>query len=341
MRLRSKRGPIIKLGLFLGLSGLIATYLAVVLGNVSFADTRDYHAIFTDVSGLKSGSPVRIAGVDVGSVDGVSIYHGDEVKVDFDVDKSIALGTATTATVRYKNLIGDRYLELSGGSDAASMLPDGATIPASRTSPALDLDTLLNGFKPLFTGLDPTQINAVSSEIIQVFQGESGTVTTLLSTVASLTSTLANRDQLIGSVITNLNSALSAVSDHGADLDILISQVQQLISGLSADRDPIGDAIVHINDLATSTAGLLTTVRPDLKADVAQLGTLANTLDASSDTLTFVLNRLPKAYQVLARLGAYGNFFNFYLCSTNFRITLPNGKVYSTPPNYTKAARCK
>jgi phospholipid/cholesterol/gamma-HCH transport system substrate-binding protein len=337
----SRRGPIFKLGLFLALSGAVATYLAIVLGNISFADTHDYHAIFTDVSGLKSGSPVRIAGVDVGEVDGVSIYHGDQVKVDFDVDRSIALGAATTATVRYKNLIGDRYLELSDGSDTLHTLASGATIPASRTSPALDLDTLLNGFKPLFTGLDPTQINAVSNEIIQVFQGESGTVTSLLSTVASLTSTLANRDQLIGSVITNLNGALSAISDHGADLDILISQVQQLVSGLAADRNPIGDAIVHINDLATSTAGLLTTVRPDLKDDVAQLGKLATTLDAGSDTLTYVLNRLPKAYQVLARLGAYGNFFNFYLCSTNFRITLPNGKVYETPPNYNKAARCK
>ncbi len=100
--------------------------------------------------------------------------------------------------MRYKNLIGDRYLELSDGNGQGNPLPDGATIPAQRTSPALDLDTLLNGFKPLFTGLDPTQINAVSTEIIQVFQGESGTVSSLLTTVGALTSTLADRDQLIG-----------------------------------------------------------------------------------------------------------------------------------------------
>ena len=90
--------------------------------------------------------------------------------------------------MRYKNLIGDRYLELSGGSNGrGTTLQPGATIPASRTSPALDLDTLLNGFKPLFAGLDPKQINAVSSEIVQVFQGESGTIGTLLATVSSLT----------------------------------------------------------------------------------------------------------------------------------------------------------
>jgi phospholipid/cholesterol/gamma-HCH transport system substrate-binding protein len=335
-----RRGPIVKLGVFLAVSAAVSTYLAIVLGNISFTSTNDYHAIFADVSGLKTDSPVRIAGVDVGTVDGVAIYRGDQIKVDFSVDKSVPLGAQTKATVRYKNLIGDRYLELSGGATKGNPLSPGATIPPSRTSPALDLDTLLNGFKPLFTGLDPTQINALSTEIIHVFQGESGTVSSLLTTVAALTSTLADRDHLIGSVISNLDATLHTVSTHGADLDALIVQTQQLISGLSAHRDPIGNAIVHINDLTSSTANLLATVRPDLRDDVSQLGKVASALAGGSDTLTYVLHRLPKAYQVLARLGAYGNFFNFYLCSSNFRITTPNG-VYYTKPTLNPAPRCK
>jgi phospholipid/cholesterol/gamma-HCH transport system substrate-binding protein len=338
---KRKRAPVLQLLGFLGASALVSTYLAVVLGNVSFTDTSGYHAVFADVSGLSSDSPVRIAGVDVGQVDSVSIYHGDRVKVAFDLDSSIPLTSATRATVRYKNLIGDRYLELSGGSNGrGTTLQPGATIPASRTSPALDLDTLLNGFKPLFAGLDPKQINAVSSEIVQVFQGESGTVGTLLATLSSLTATLADRDQLIGEVINNLDATLQTVSVHSSDLNTLIIQIQQLISGLAADRNPIGDALVHIGKLTTSATSLLTTVRPDLKTDIAQLGKLATALDNGTDTLTSVLNKLPKAYRVLSRLGTYGNFFNFYLCSTNFNITLPNGKVVQTPPNYVKSARC-
>ena len=109
---------------------------------------------------------------------------------------------------------------------------------------------------------------------------------------------------------------------------------------MSADRNPIGDALVHIGKLTTSATTLLTTVRPDLKVDIAQLGKLATALDNGTDTLTSVLNKLPQAYRVLSRLGTYGNFFNFYLCSTNFKITSPNGQVYETPPNYVKSARC-
>jgi phospholipid/cholesterol/gamma-HCH transport system substrate-binding protein len=340
-RVRRGRGPIVKLSIFLVLSGLIATYLAVVLGNISFTSTNSYHAIFANVSGLKADSPVRIAGVDVGTVDAVEIYHGDDVKVDFSVDTTVTLSRETHATVRYKNLIGDRYLELSAGNTTGDILPGGSTIPLTQTAPALDLDTLLNGFKPLFVGLDPNQINAVSMAFIRVFQGESGTVTSLLTMVASLTSTLAGRDKLIGDVIHNLDASLRIVAARGSDLDTLIVQMQQLISGLSADRNPIADAIVHINGLTASASQLLTTVRPDLREDVAKLGSLAKSLDDGSDTITYTLHRLPRVYQVLARLGAYGNFFNFYLCETQERITLPNGATYLTQPSKNPAARCK
>lgn len=339
--IKRKRAPVVQLTLFLLASALISGYLAVVLGKVSLASTSTYHALFADVSGLKVGSPVRIAGVDVGEVDDVSIVHGDQVRVGFDIDSSLQLSPQTRATVRYKNLIGDRYLELAGGAGGRNPLPGGATIPASRTAPALDLDTLLNGFKPLFSGLDPKQINAVSTEIIQVFQGESGTVSNLLSTVASLTGTLADRDQLIGDVIDNLGTTLKTISDNGSDLDTLIVQVQQLISGLSSDRSPITDAVVHVNQLANSASNLLGLVRPDLQADVSQLGKLASNLNAGTDTLTMVLNKLPHAYQVLARLGSYGNFFNFYVCSSRFRLTTPTGQVYYTPQQTNKAARCQ
>jgi phospholipid/cholesterol/gamma-HCH transport system substrate-binding protein len=312
-RVRRNRGPIVKLAIFLVLSATIATYLAAVLGNLSFTSTNSYYAIFADVSGLKPDSPVRIAGVDVGTVDGVEIYRGDEVKVDFSVDASITLSRMTHATVRYKNLIGDRYLELTDGNATGDLLAAGSTIPLARTAPALDLDTLLNGFKPLFVGLDPAQINAVSTAFIRVFQGESGTVTSLLTMVASLTATLADHDQLIGDVIHNLDASLRIVAARGSDLDTLIVQMQQLI----------------------------TTVRPDLRDDVAKLGSLAKSLDAGSDTITYTLHRLPRVYQVLARLGAYGNFFNFYLCQTQERLTLPNGTTYYTKPSNNPAARCK
>src|SRR3546814_20306036 len=84
-------------------------------------------------------------------------------------------------------------------SDVCSSDLADSTIPVANTEPALDLTTLFNGFKPLFTALDPDQVNELSMNLVQVLQGEGGTVASLLENTASLTGTMAGRDDLIRS----------------------------------------------------------------------------------------------------------------------------------------------
>ena len=107
------------------------------------------------MSGLKPGDKVRIAGVPVGSVEKVSIDDDNLAEVEFTVDTKYSLFDGTKATVRYENLVGDRYMELLEGAGSVEPLPDGGSIPVENTSPALDLDLLLGGFKPLLRALDP------------------------------------------------------------------------------------------------------------------------------------------------------------------------------------------
>src|ERR1700722_16515138 len=78
-----------------------------------------------------------------------------EVLVTFDADRGVVLSNGTRAVVRYLNLVGDRYLELVDGPGSTRVLPGGAQIPVDRTAPALDLDLLLGGLKPVITGLNP------------------------------------------------------------------------------------------------------------------------------------------------------------------------------------------
>ena len=76
------------------------------------------------------------------------------------------------ATIKYQNLIGDRYLEISDGPGDPHELRSGATIPRDRTSPALDLDALIGGFRPLLKAIDPQDVNGISQALIEVFQGQ-------------------------------------------------------------------------------------------------------------------------------------------------------------------------
>ncbi len=180
------------------------------------------------------------------AVEKVSIDDDNLADVDFTVDTKYSLFDGTKATVRYENLVGDRYMELLEGAGSVEPLPDGGSIPVENTSPALDLDLLLGGFKPLLRALDPQQVNDLSQALVQVFQGQGGTLVSLLGSTSSFTNTLADRDQLIGEVITNLNQVLGTINDRGDQFRSTLDQLQQLVSGLSQDRDQIGDAIPRI-----------------------------------------------------------------------------------------------
>lgn len=323
---RATGSALAKLLAFLVVTALMTTVMALVIGNVSFGKRTEYKAVFSDATSLVDGDDVRIAGVEVGRVEGIAVSGGDRAIVTFSVDADVTLTDSTEAALRYRNLVGQRYLALSQGSGGTGTpLRPGATIPLSRTTPALDLTALFAGFKPLFTALDPKQTNQLAYELIQVFQGEGGTVTSLLDQTASLTSTLANRDRLIGNVITNLTAVLKTFNDRNTQLSDAITTLQQLISGLAADRDSITGGLDPIANLAHSTASLLKDVRPPLTDDLASLDTLTATLDTkpARTELDQTLGVLPIKLNRLDSAVSYGSFFNFYVCQIGVEGSLP------------------
>ncbi len=329
----------VKLTVFVVVTTLATGLLAITIGNVTFGSTTSYQAVFTDVTGVNPGDDVRVAGVKVGSVQDVRILDRTRALVQFSVQERTPLTRSTRATIRYRNLVGQRYLALSEGPGRTDVLPAGATIPARRTTPALDLTVLFNGFKPLFAALSPADVNQLSYELIQVFQGEGGTVESLLGHTASVTSTLASRDQLIGDLVTDLNRTLTTVGDRDEQLSSLIIELRRFIGGLSKDRRALLGSLGSISDLAVQTSDLVSGVRPGLTEDVKQLRRLAGNLDDNSAEVDRALKVLPIKLTKIGRTASYGSWFNFYLCDFTGRVTLPGGTAL--PISYdTRAARC-
>lgn len=337
---RQTAAPLVKFGLFALATILATALLAATIVNISFAPKDTYRAVFSDVTGLEEGDDIRVAGVRVGEVEGIRIKDGTLAEVTFTVTAERPLLTSTGAVVRYRNMVGQRYIALTEGAGDGTRLRPGGTIPLSRTQPALDLNALLNGFKPLFAALSPSDVNQLATEIIKTLQGEGGTVNSLLAHTASLTTTLADRDELIGSVIDNLNSVLKTLDQRGGRFSGLLKQLRRVISGLSADRKPIGKSLVSIGDLTEATSGLLHDVRPPLKDDIAELGELTGTLNRNERTVEGVLKRLPNKLTELTGTASYGSWFNFYLCDFDGRIVLPKTKQVLTPEFHVARARC-
>jgi phospholipid/cholesterol/gamma-HCH transport system substrate-binding protein len=314
--------------------------IVTVFGNLRFDSQSEYYAEFDSVSGLRPGQFVRIAGVESGKVNSLEIIDNRIARVTFSLADDVVLSRGTRAVIRYANLVGDRYLELVEGPGSAEPLSKGATIGTDRTAPALDIDALIGGFRPLFKALDPEQVNQLSSELIAVFQGQGGTIANLLRHTAQLTASLADRDQLIGSVLTNLNGVLGTVDDKNRQFDSLVDNLQRFVSGVSAQAGPVADALAHISDASGSVASLLDVTRSDIHSDIGQLGQVSTNVDNDHDWLDGLLSRLPERYQRLSRLGLYGDFFSFYLCDLTLKVNGPNGDPMYIDVAGQRAGRC-
>jgi phospholipid/cholesterol/gamma-HCH transport system substrate-binding protein len=351
--MRGLLAPLIKLIAFLVVTAMATYVLAATITNAGYGKAASYYGIFHDATGLLPGDDVRVSGVRVGTVESIKLIRQPGVanqaaapfvaQVKFSVSSDRSLSSWSLAKLRFRNLVGQRYLAVEEGTEipgvAQQTLKPKGTIPLSQTTDALDLSTLFAGFKPLFAGLDPSEINDLSMEIIQTLQGEGGTVDTLLQQTAQLTTAIADKDQVIGDLIDNLSSVLDTVGQRDAKLTELIDQLQRWVSGLAGDRKTIGDSITGINNLTAATAGLLDKARPQLKQDVVDLTGLAQTLNNGSSTIDGVLQRFPNKIATLTRTATYGSWFNFYVCSLGGTVTLP-GNVKVSPNPVFPPARC-
>lgn len=341
--MRAGLAPLLKLVVFSAITALATGLLAATIANTGQGGRTGYLARFSDVSGLLVGDDVRIAGVRVGSVRSIELVHRRVAQVGFTVDEGVELPASVTAAVLYQNLVGQRYLALQQApGPPGRVLEPGGLIPLERTTGPLNLTVLFHGFAPLLAGLDPGQINQLSFEIVQVLQGQGGTVESLLTSLSALTNGLADRDRVLGELITNLTAVLDTVNARDEQLSALIGQLQRLVSGLAADRVPIGAAIGSLDRLADTTAGLVGQARPALRDDVAALGELSTNLADHEQLIDSVLRFLPEKLTTLGRAASYGSWFNFYLCGLQGAITVPVTDAplvvpLTTPP---PAARC-
>ncbi len=339
---------LVKLIVFVVVTTLSTGVLVVLIGNLSFQNTQTYKAVFSDATGLVNGDDVRIAGVRVGSVKNISIINRTQAEVTFDVATSATVNKSSDAIIKYRNLVGQRYVAITQGVGGTAELPPNSTIPIQRTQPALDLTVLFNGFKPLFAALTPADINKLSYEMVQVFQGEGGNLQGLLQNTASITNTLANRDQVIGSLITNLNVVLTTIGNRDRQLSSLIIEFKNFVGGLMTDRQAILGSLNSVSNLTQQTADLTSKIRPPFVSDIKGLRHVAGNLNAGRKYLDTALQILPIKLTKIGRTAIYGSFFNFYLCQFQGNVILPTSPVPGTqtipitypPPGGPSNPRC-
>ncbi|MFL6154630.1 MAG: MCE family protein [Marmoricola sp.] len=322
----STRGAALRLVVFAVVALAITVTIAATIRPFGAHTARStYRAVLTSASRLEPGDDVRVAGVGVGKVEKVAVTSHAQAEVTFSVDTDLPLTTRSRVEVRYLDLAGNRYLAVVDPDHSGPRQSTRDVIGTDRTQPALDLDDLLDGFKPLLVALSPKDVNSLTLDIVRTLQGDGSTVHDLIARTASLTTGLAQRDELIGSVVQNLNTAVGSVADRHTELEDLIKQLRLLAGGLADDRRSVGEAIGHIDTMTEVSADLLSRARPATAADLAALRKVAATLASPTghDEIDHALTHLPDKLHRLAATASYGSWFNYYVCGV--RITLGAG----------------
>ncbi|NTY60277.1 MCE family protein [Mycolicibacterium sphagni] len=331
---------IVKVGVFGVVMTLLTAALFAIFGQYRSGSDNSYSALFADASSLKSGDSVRVAGVRIGTVTDVALQPDNKVVVDFDADRKVVLTSATKATVRYLNLVGDRYLELVDSPGSAKIQPPGSQIPLDRTEPALDLDLLLGGLKPVVQGLNPNDVNALTNSLIQILQGQDGNIESLFSKTTSFTTALADNGQTVQQLIDNLNTVIATISKDGDKFSGAVDKLEKLVTGLAADKDPIGQSITALDNGTASLTDLLNQARTPLAGTVDQLGRLAPLLDQDKELLDISIKKAPANYRKVVRLGSYGSWINQYLCGLSLRVSDLQGRTAYFPWIIQHTGRC-
>lgn len=323
--------PLVKLIVFAVVTVIATSLLALTIANAGGEGDSKFNAVFSDASMLNPGDDVRIAGVKVGQVTDVAVYDQNKAMVKFNVSRA-TLPTGTQLYIRYRNLTGLRYLALErGAGDSTNNVGPGHTFGtaansdgSSDTHPAVNLTELFNGFKPLFRQLSADDVNKLSDQIIKIFQGESGNISSLISDTSSLTNSLADRDKVIGDLITNLTTVLDTVNRNDTNFESLLDNTEALVTGLASQRGSVGSAITSLSNLTTVTGSILSQSRPSIQGSIAGLKAVADQINARNKDVNDILTNLPVKLAKVGRAATFGSWFQFYLCGVD--VVAGNGK---------------
>jgi phospholipid/cholesterol/gamma-HCH transport system substrate-binding protein len=136
-----------------------------------------------------------------------------------------------------------------------------------------------------------------------------------------LTNNLADRQQVIDTLLNSLSSLLNTVGVHDTQLGQLIGNFDTLMQSLAGSRAQIGSAIDNLATAESTTSGLINEAQPTLNEDIQTLSRAVQGLSANQRNIDGVLKGFPGLIGALTRIQSSGNWINVYLCNLTINVS--------------------
>jgi phospholipid/cholesterol/gamma-HCH transport system substrate-binding protein len=225
----------------------------------------------------------------------------------------VRLPKSTLIEIRYRNLLGLRVVNLDPGTGTGPYLAAGDLVPTSQTEGPLDLDTIFNNLQPLLTGINPSDINALSEALVQAIAPHKGDIDTILSDTSKLLGTLSTKDEQIGSLVDGLSTVSSAVADQRVQLESLLSNLATIATTLSSDSGQLDRVLVNLNIATGELAKLVKNNRTSLERDIGNIATLLELVRKHQADLVEILQKLADVQRSTLRAMSYGEWVNLFI----------------------------
>ncbi|RLC23538.1 MAG: hypothetical protein DRH21_06895 [Deltaproteobacteria bacterium] len=208
-----------KVGVFVVIGMIILGYMSMKLGKLGFKMDKGYEVkvYFDSASGLEEDVPVEIAGVEVGRVRKISLEHGKALVV-LRIDSNVKLRKDVKASVKSRGILGDKYVVLVQGSQAAPLIePDGRIISTTTTT---DLENLMN-----ILGDVAKDVSTLTRSFANVMGGEKGEaslrsiVDSMKAVAETLNRTVQENNEELVKIIANLSEFSATINEISSKIN--------------------------------------------------------------------------------------------------------------------------
>ncbi|MFP5322665.1 MAG: MlaD family protein [Acidimicrobiia bacterium] len=309
----------IKLGVLAAAGLACLSVLAVEIGQLggaagTFADTYQVVAHFDDATGVTPNDEVRLAGVRIGKVSGVSVERGEAV-VELRIDDRHRVPEGSRFELAWKNLLGQRFVRIvppAGATADGPAVEEGTVLASARTRSSADLSMLLNNTEPLVGQLDVPRLNRVMGTLASAITGREAALTRGLEDAQVLLGELATRRDAIDRSLVNLDTLITGIAERDEEVERFLTAFATTAETLAASSGELGLAVEQIDVLVDVAEQVLSASAGDLDAVIDQSIAILDTVVANADALEEGIRTLPWATSAIARVTAHGNWFQVY-----------------------------
>jgi phospholipid/cholesterol/gamma-HCH transport system substrate-binding protein len=290
-----------KFGIFAAVALALIALIGSQIARLQTGRTYTLVATFDDVSGLREGDQVKIAGAPVGQVGTIKVVNG-RAEVALEVQQSVRVPVDTEASVRWRNAIGQRVIYLLPGKDTA-FLQDGARI--THTTSVVDIGALVQDIGPLTRSLDPDQINQLLTAAAQALHGNQKNIPQLVDNVSDLTSTVTERKKVIQQMLADYATVSGVIARRDKEIGDLVDNLLTLSDAFADNQQVVDDALVELSKTLHASDVILGSNEQQLGQVVDDLSGLTSGLrrhvEEIKSAMTTIQPLFARAYSGTAR----------------------------------------